>query len=69
MVPPETVHVKVVGPVQRLLLPSGSVAPASSVTNVSDGVVLQPEPDTVTVVPVGPMYGENVSVGPTVIVN
>jgi hypothetical protein len=35
---------------------------------VSDGVVLQPEPLTVTVVPVGPEYNENVSEGTDVIV-
>jgi hypothetical protein len=59
MLPPETEHVKVVGPVQMLLVPSGNVAPASSATNVSD--VLQPDPDTVTTVVVGPTLGEKIS--------
>lgn len=65
----ETVHVKVVGPLQSLLLPSGYVPPAESVTYVSNGDRLQPDPVTVTVVPVGPRYDENVSEGPPVIVN
>jgi hypothetical protein len=67
-VEPTIRHVKVVGPLQSLLLPSGYVDPASSVTNVSNGDVLQVDPVTVTVVPVGPRYVENVSEGPPVIV-
>ena len=71
MVPLETGQVKVVAPLQRLLLPSVIVVPASSVTNVSggDGDLLQSDPYTVTVVPVGPRYVEKVSEGPPVIVN
>jgi len=69
ILPLETGHVKVVAPLQRLLLPSDIVVPASSVTNVSNGDVLQPDPVTVTVVPVGARYVENVSEGPPVIVN
>ena len=58
--PLETVHVKVAGPIQRPLLPSGSVVPEDSVTYVSD--ILHPDPVTVTGVPVGPMLGVNVIV-------
>lgn len=57
MLPPETTHV---------FVPSNRPAFAN-VTEVSAG--FQPDPDTVTVVPVGPMLGESEITEPLVIVN
>jgi hypothetical protein len=63
ILPPETGHVKLVGPVQSKLVPLGVVGgppPALSITNVSE--VPQPDPVTVTTVPVGAIFGVNVTV-------
>ena len=66
-VPPDTEHERVVGGSIRSV-PLGLVV--MSVVNETDvSSVLNPVPDTVIVVPVGPKLDENVTMGPPVTVN
>jgi hypothetical protein len=61
--PPDTVHVRVDGDEYRV------PGPSVCTKDTDESRLFHPEPDTVTVVPVGPVAGLRMALGPPVVVN